>query len=128
LQAGLCHSAYSNSYVNLKVFDADAPGERERVQEAMGKEAESTVLLWCTINRRLEVVDRLLPLDIAALKHKLEKGIYVTHLKTKKEMLLTPRQVGELLVFEMADACDQQFGWQVWRTERWERRDVTSLQ
>lgn len=113
-KAGLCHSAYSNSYVNLKVFNADDEEERDRVKLAMGEDAESMVLLWCTINRRLEVIDKLLPLDPLSLTKKLTKGISVKHLNTNETLTLSPQQVGELLAFEMADACDQQFGWQVY--------------
>lgn len=99
--------------MNLKIFNADDENERIQVQEAMGLDAESMVLLWCTINRRLEVVDRLLSLDSDALASKLDSGLVVKHLRTGEDISLTPQQVGELLVFEMADSCDQQFGWQV---------------
>jgi hypothetical protein len=121
-RAGLCHSAYSNSYVNLKIFDAADPADEALVVGLLGREAEQTIRLWCSINRRLEVVDRLLalpeamadhPSDLAGLEARLQGGLEVAHLATGQAVKLGPRQVGELLAFEMADAADQQFGWQV---------------
>lgn len=120
-RAGLCHSAYSNSYVNLKIFDADVPSDRAEVKEVLGEEAEATILLWCTINRRLEVVDKLAAISksndrgenrAAALLAAVGSGMEATHLRTGEAIALDPRTVGELLAFEMADAADQQFGWQ----------------
>lgn len=115
-RAGLCHSAYSNSYVNLMIFDEANPSDRKTVTELLGTEAEETIRTWCSINRRAEVVDRLLALsddNPGDLERQLAHGLEVANLRTGRALRLGPRQVGELLVFEMADAADQQFGWQV---------------
>ena len=66
-QAGLCHSAYSNSYVNLKIFDSSNDADKAQVVAALGAEAEATIRLWCTIDRRKEARAYKLGLGVSEL-------------------------------------------------------------
>ncbi|KAJ6846065.1 uncharacterized protein M6B38_278480 [Iris pallida] len=55
---GLYHSAYSNSYVNLAIFDPST--SRERVKSLLGPSAERLVHLFCVVNRQTLIHDDLL--------------------------------------------------------------------
>ena len=59
-RVGLLHSAYSNSYVNLALFDPSNSTERLIVQQLIGREAEEVIYLFCNIDRQSIVVDTLL--------------------------------------------------------------------
>jgi hypothetical protein len=105
-RVGLFHSAYSNSYVNLALFDPDL--ERETMKELIGPEAEDLVYLFCTINRQEVVVDTLLKQGFIP-----QEGLTVPHLRHKHErVFLSAETLRLLVVFTMADIADQYFGWQ----------------
>ncbi|KAL3001385.1 hypothetical protein AAZX31_09G263900 [Glycine max] len=55
---GLFHSAYSNSYVNLAIFDPSTG--REVVRALVGEEAESLIHLFCIVPRQPLIHDDLL--------------------------------------------------------------------
>ncbi|VAI64024.1 unnamed protein product [Triticum turgidum subsp. durum] len=57
-RCGLYHSAYSNSYVNLAIFEPDVG--RARVAAVVGDEAERLVHLFCVVPRQQLVHDDLL--------------------------------------------------------------------
>jgi hypothetical protein len=57
-RCGLYHSAYSNSYVNLAIFEPDVG--RARVAAVVGDEAERLVHLFCVVPRQQIVHDDLL--------------------------------------------------------------------
>ena len=106
--------------MNLKIFDASQQADRDQVNGTLGEEAEGTILRWCTIDRRKEVIGRLLPYAMQgadgekALAELVSGGLEVEHLVTKDAMMISPRDLGELIVFELCDAADQQFG-ELWR-------------
>ncbi|KAG1679607.1 hypothetical protein FOA52_006124 [Chlamydomonas sp. UWO 241] len=56
---GLFHSAYSNSYVNLAIFKAEAEG-RPRLCELVGEEAETLIHFFCVVPRHALIYDHLL--------------------------------------------------------------------
>lgn len=103
---GLFHSAYSNSYVNLALYDPAT--ERERMVELIGKRAEEVVHIFCSFDRQAVVVDTLLKKrDIPV------EGLEVPHLRNSNDTIhLDPEILRILVVFTMADISDQYFGFQ----------------
>ena len=105
-RVGLFHSAYSNSYVNLALFDP--ANEREVMRELIGEEAEELVHLFCIIDRQQVVVNTLLKQGFIP-----KEGLYVPHLRNPEEQVfLSAETLRLLVVFSMADTSDQHFSWQ----------------
>ena len=105
-RVGLFHSAYSNSYVNLALFDPTS--ERPLMQRLVGTKAEELVHLFCIIDRQDVVVNTLLKEGYIP-----SQGLTVPHLRNPDESVyLSPETLRLLLVFTMADIADQYFGWQ----------------
>jgi len=106
-RVGLYHSAFSNSYVNLALFDPDT--ERVIVEKLIGDEAENYVYLFCTIDRQDVVVKTLLD----RLGYIPKEGLTVPHLRyPDQKIFLSAETLRVLVVFTMADIADQYFGWQ----------------
>jgi hypothetical protein len=99
---GLMHSVYSNSFVRMKVFDAEH-GERTDLRRLIGDEAERLVHLFCTI-RREELLG--LQLDVPA------DGVEIGLCSGEGRVRLSRRDLGIFVVVTMADYAEQFFGWQ----------------
>ena len=107
-RVGLLHSAYSNSYVNLALFDPNDAEEREVMKRLIGEEAEEIVHLFCIIDRQSIVVDTLLKNGVIP-----QDGLDVPHLRDEDVTVhLTAEILRLLLIFTIADISDQYFGWQ----------------
>lgn len=105
-RVGLFHSAYSNSYVNLALFDPSK--DRNIMKELIGPEAEEIVHLFCIVDRQKVVVETLLVQEVIPMQ-----GLHVPHLRNEDETVyLSPEILRILLVFTMADVADQYFEWQ----------------
>lgn len=105
-RVGLFHSAYSNSYVNLALYDPST--ERAEMQQLIGKEAEELVFMFCIIDRQEVVVNTLLRQGFIP-----KEGLFVPHLRNPNEkVFLSAETLRMLVVFTMADTADQYFGWQ----------------
>jgi hypothetical protein len=105
-RVGLFHSAYSNSYVNLALFDPSK--DRNIMKELIGPEAEEIVHLFCIVDRQKVVVETLLVKGVIP-----GEGLHVPHLRnTNETVYLSPEILRILLVFTMADVADQYFEWQ----------------
>jgi len=100
---GLMHSVYSNSFVRMKVFDADH-GERTAVRALIGEEAERLVHLFCTIRREelLGLRDEDVP----------DAGVAIGLHGREGTVRVSRRDLGIFLVVTMADCAEQHFGWQ----------------
>lgn len=140
-RCGLYHSAYSNSYVNLAIFEPDVG--RARVAAVVGDEAERLVHLFCVVPRQQLVHDDLLfhydDADLAADLARSEEsvldarrgvfdedepwrrkiqgllpadGITVKHIRTGEDVALSRRVAATFLMMTMADFSDQLFDWQ----------------
>lgn len=139
---GLFHSAYSNSYVNLAIFDPSTG--RDVVRSHVGEEAESLIHLFCIVPRQPLIHDDLLfrysdselvehlKLSEVSLRNAKEKGLFneeegwrkklqsllpadgitVKHIKTGEDVLVSRRVVAIFLMMTMADFSDQLFGFQ----------------
>eukprot|EP00878_Enallax_costatus_P034650 GHUV01038434.1.p1 GENE.GHUV01038434.1~~GHUV01038434.1.p1 ORF type:complete len:172 (+),score=9.40 GHUV01038434.1:169-684(+) len=62
-RCGLMHSAYSNSFVNLAIFQPDV--ERSRLAGLIGPEAEELTHLFCIVSRNLIRIDIFRHIDIS---------------------------------------------------------------
>jgi len=101
---GLMHSVYSNSFVRMKVFDAEQAAGRDAVRQLVGEEAERLVYLFCAIRR-----EELLPFGDLAVP---DEGIRVGLHGGEGTVQLARRDLGVFLVVTMADYAEQFFGWQ----------------
>lgn len=139
---GLFHSAYSNSYVNLAIFDPNTG--RDVVRGHVGEAAERLIHLFCIVPRQPLIHDDLLfkysdgelvehlKLSEISLRNAKEKGLFngeegwrkkinallpengitVKHIKTGEDVLVTRRVVATFLMMTIADFSDQLFGFQ----------------
>ncbi|KAF8021781.1 hypothetical protein BT93_G2038 [Corymbia citriodora subsp. variegata] len=139
---GLFHSAYSNSYVNLAIFDPDTG--RDVVRGHVGDAAERLIHLFCVVPRQSLIHDDLLfryddaelvehlKLSDMSLRNAKEKGVFrsdeawrkkvqlllpaegitVKHIKTGEDVLVSRRVIAVFLMMTMADFSDQLFGFQ----------------
>ncbi|XVF44608.1 hypothetical protein PTKIN_Ptkin02bG0138000 [Pterospermum kingtungense] len=139
---GLFHSAYSNAYVNLAIFDASTG--RDVVRGHVGEAAERLIYLFCVVPRQTMIHDNLLfkysdseliehlKLSEISLKNAKEKGLFdgeevwrkklrvllpengivVKNIKTGEDVLVTRRVMAVFLLMSMADYSDQFFGYQ----------------
>ncbi|XP_028791344.1 LOW QUALITY PROTEIN: uncharacterized protein LOC114747219 [Neltuma alba] len=139
---GLFHSAYSNSYVNLAIFDPSTG--RDTVRSHVGDEAERLIHLFCVVPRQPLIHEDLLfrysdselvehlqfsELSIRSAKEKglfngeevwrkkLQSllpadGIKVKHIRTGQDVHVSRRIVAIFLLMTIADFSDQLFGFQ----------------
>ncbi|GMY18582.1 hypothetical protein FCV25MIE_13821 [Fagus crenata] len=139
---GLFHSAYSNSYVNLAIFDPSTG--RDVVRAHVGHEAERLIHLFCIVPRQPLIHDDLLfhysdselvqhlKLSEISLGNATQKGLFnedepwrkklqallpadgitVKHIKTGQDVQVSRRVVAVFLLMTMADFSDQLFGFQ----------------
>ncbi|XP_068647010.1 uncharacterized protein [Aristolochia californica] len=139
---GLFHSAYSNSYVNLAIFDPSTG--RDVVCRHVGPEAERLIHLFCIVPRQPLIHDDLLfhysdndlvdhlRDSMISVRNAKEKGIFsreeawrkklhsalpaqgviVKHIKTGEDVRVSRRIVATFLLMTMADFSDQLFGFQ----------------
>ncbi|KAK8668873.1 hypothetical protein V6N13_106319 [Hibiscus sabdariffa] len=139
---GLFHSAYSNAYVNLAIFDASTG--RDVVRGHVGEVAERLVHLFCVVPRQTMIHDNLLfkysdpelvehlNSSETSLKNAKEKGVFdrnepwrkklrallpengivVKNIKSGEDVLVTRKVMVVFLLMSMADYSDQFFGYQ----------------
>lgn len=130
---GLFHSAYSNSYVNLAIFDPSTG--RDVVRGHVGEAAERLIHLFCVVPRQTLIHDDLLfhYTDQELREHLKQseseseandswrkkvqslvpaEGIRVKHIKTGEDVLVSRRIVATFVLMTMADFSDQLFGFQ----------------
>ena len=114
-RAGLFHSAFSNSYVNLRIFEPDTQG-RLHMAVAIGPQAEALVWFLCEIDRHHSVVERLAepvrraedPLEVRVPP----EGIKLRAARGDEEILASPLDLSRLLIFTLADIAEQHHSWQ----------------
>lgn len=139
---GLFHSAYSNSYVNLAIFDPSTG--RETVRSHAGEAAERLIHMFCIVPRQPLIHDDLLfhysdselvehlELSEISVKNAKEKGLFdeggiwrkkiqslvpengitAKHIKTGEDVPVSRRIVAVFLLLTIADFSDQLFGFQ----------------
>eukprot|EP00268_Persea_americana_P026798 TRINITY_DN262_c1_g1_i1.p1 TRINITY_DN262_c1_g1~~TRINITY_DN262_c1_g1_i1.p1 ORF type:complete len:427 (-),score=101.00 TRINITY_DN262_c1_g1_i1:270-1550(-) len=139
---GLFHSAYSNSYVNLAIFDPST--SRDTVRSHVGAAAERLIHLFCIVPRQPIIHDALLfhytdrelgehlQSSELSIKDAKERGVFsseegwrkklnsilpaegilVKHIKTGEPVSVSRRVIAVFLFMTMADFSDQLFGFQ----------------
>ncbi|KAF8398282.1 hypothetical protein HHK36_017209 [Tetracentron sinense] len=139
---GLFHSAYSNSYVNLAIFDPSTG--RDTVRGLVGEAAERLIHLFCIVPRQPLIHENLLfcytdrelqehlgfsEISLRNAKERglfnhdegwrkkvqsvlPDKGICVKHIKTGEDVQVSRRIVAVFLLMTVADFSDQIFGFQ----------------
>lgn len=81
---GLFHSAYSNAYVNLAIFDANTG--RDVVRGHVGEAAERLIHLFCVVPRQTMIHDNLL--------FKYSESELIQHLKLSEISLTNAKEKG----------------------------------
>ncbi|OEL37385.1 hypothetical protein BAE44_0001596 [Dichanthelium oligosanthes] len=128
-RCGLFHSSYSNSYVNLAIFQPDTG--RDRVRAIVGAPAERLVHLFCVVPRHQLIHDHLLfhYTDLELRDHlaastapdaavdspwrrKLRslvppEGVVARHIRTGEPVALSRRVLAAFLLMTVADFSDQ---------------------
>ncbi|KAJ4973553.1 hypothetical protein NE237_006727 [Protea cynaroides] len=139
---GLFHSAYSNSYVNLAIFDPSTG--RDAVRGYVGEAAERLIHLFCIVPRQTLIHDDLLfhysdselvehlKISKVSLKNAKENGLFdhkegwrkkiqsllpaegikIKHIKTGEDVLVSRRVIAAFVMMTVADFSDQLFGFQ----------------
>lgn len=139
---GLFHSAYSNSYVNLAIFDPSTG--RDVVAKLVGEAAERLIHLFCIVPRQSLIHDDLLfhysetellehlKFSEISVRNAKESGVFdeeegwrkklnsvlpsdgvvVKHIKNGEDVKVSRRLVAVFLMMTMADFSDQIFGFQ----------------
>ncbi|KAJ8428137.1 hypothetical protein Cgig2_011510 [Carnegiea gigantea] len=139
---GLFHSAYSNSYVNLAIFDPSTG--RDVVRSHVGDDAERLIHVFCIVPRQPlihdqlifryeldELVEHLRVSEEAVRKAKVEgvssseetwrkkinelvpeDGVVVKHIKSGEDVRVSRRIVAVFLLMTIADFSDQLFSFQ----------------
>eukprot|EP00445_Apocalathium_hangoei_P040724 CAMPEP_0203969750 /NCGR_PEP_ID=MMETSP0359-20131031/97615_1 /ASSEMBLY_ACC=CAM_ASM_000338 /TAXON_ID=268821 /ORGANISM="Scrippsiella Hangoei, Strain SHTV-5" /LENGTH=376 /DNA_ID=CAMNT_0050907693 /DNA_START=47 /DNA_END=1177 /DNA_ORIENTATION=- len=103
---GLFHSAYSNSFVSMNLYNPDTPAGRAELREVIGAAAEEFVWKFCVINRQEMEQDALNTGKIPA------EGKDFAHIRTGEAVHCSAAEIGVFLVETIADYQDQSFGWQ----------------
>ncbi|XP_072993272.1 uncharacterized protein [Typha latifolia] len=137
-RCGLFHSAYSNSYVNLAIFDPNTT--RNYVRDLVGEQAERLIHLFCVVPRQSLIHDDLLfhysdgdfvehlAQSEAAIRDKVfdrsqpwrkklqgllpAEGIKVKHIRTGEDVTVSRRIIATFVLMTMADFSDQLYDWQ----------------
>ena len=141
-RCGLFHSSYSNSYVNLAIFEPDV--SRARVRGIVGADAERLVHLFCVVPRHalmhadlhLRYTDAELRDHLAAAEASLvkatggskserseawrvklravvpEEGVVAPHIRTGEPVALSRRVLAVFVLMTVADFSDQYMDYQ----------------
>eukprot|EP00198_Chlamydomonas_reinhardtii_P002637 XP_001691973.1 predicted protein [Chlamydomonas reinhardtii] len=105
-KCALFHSAYSNSYVNLAIFQEGA--DRGRLKELLGPSAEELIHTFCVVPRHNLVYDDVL----AAAPSASDMAAMVKHIKTGEPLLVPRKTIAQFLAMTIADFAEQLFSWQ----------------
>ena len=103
---GLFHSAYSNSFVSMGLYDAAT--DRAQLTALIGAEAESLVWKFCVIDRQ-KFEDVIV--ESGAIP---PAGLVVSHIRDPHgaKITLSPAELAAFVIETVADYMDQSFGWQ----------------
>ena len=101
---GLFHSAYSNSFVSMGIFDRDK--DRSELAKLIGDEAENLVYKFCTVDRQT------LESTVLADGTIRSEGYTMEHIGTGEKLRLSGREAAAMVCETLADELEQRFGWQ----------------
>jgi hypothetical protein len=101
---GLFHSAYSNSFVSMNLYDPTR--DRAALADLIGDEAEGLVYGFCSIDRqRLEEM----VLEEGTVRR---EGYALKHIHTGDELRVSGPEAAAFVTETLADELEQRFGWQ----------------
>lgn len=101
---GLFHSAYSNSFVSMGIFDRSR--DRGKLAALIGEEAEELVYKFCTIDRQsLEAA----VLDEGTIR---SEGYRMRHIVSGETLEVSGGEAAAMICETLADELEQRFGWQ----------------
>ena len=102
---GLFHSAYSNSFVSMGVFDRDR--DRDALRALIGDEAENLVYKFCAIDRQ--------SLEATVLTEGIVRPTGYPEMRditTGDPLPLSGIEAAAMITETLADEIEQRFGWQ----------------
>lgn len=103
---GLFHSAYSNAFVSMGIYDGTTPEGRAELRAVIGEKAEDLVWKFCVIPRG----------EMQAMFEKETtipaEGITYKHIRTGEPVHCSASDVAAFLCETIADLQDQSFSWQ----------------
>lgn len=109
---GLFHSAYGNSFVAMRIFDAST--ERPNLAELLGEHAERLVFSFCSVDR--QQLEKLVLREgtVRAAGYELSniRGGGTGDDGGNSIISVTQADAAEMIVETMADYMEQSFGWQ----------------
>jgi len=103
---GLFHSAYSNSFVSMNLYNPDTEAGRAELRSLIGAEAEVLVWKFCVINRQ-EMENMVVQTGSIP-----KEGRTFKHIRTGEPVDCSAAEIGAFMVETLADYQDQSFGWQ----------------
>lgn len=103
---GLFHSAYSNSFVSMNLFNPDTESGRQELRDLVGNDAEVLIWKFCVINRQ-EMEDMVTTTGCIP-----PEGRTFDHIRTGGPVECSAAEIGAFIVETLADYQDQSFGWQ----------------
>ena len=101
---GLFHSAYSNSFVSMNLFDPTR--DRAALAELIGEEAEGLVYGFCSIDRQ-QLEEKVLEEGVVR-----SEGYTLRHIRTGEALQVSGAAAAAYVTETLADELEQRFGWQ----------------
>lgn len=99
---GLFHSAYSNSFVSMNLYDINK--DREKLASLIGEDSESLVYKFCVYNRQ-QVEDQV-------SEELMVRATSTKHIHDGSTVELSATEAAACVTETVADMMDQSFAWQ----------------
>jgi hypothetical protein len=101
---GLFHSAYSNSFVSMNLYDPRR--DRAALAALIGEEAEGLVYGFCSIDRQ-QLEETVLEEGVVR-----REGYALRHIRTGEALHISGAEAAAFVTETLADELEQRFGWQ----------------
>ena len=101
---GLFHSAYSNSFVSMNLYDPTR--DRAALADLIGEEAEGLVYGFCSIDRQ-QLEETVLEEGVVR-----REGYDLRHIRTGEALHVSGAAAAAFVTETLADELEQRFGWQ----------------
>ena len=101
---GLFHSAYSNSFVSMNLYDPRR--DRAALAALIGEEAEGLVYGFCSIDRQ-QLEETVLEEGVVR-----REGYALRHIRTGEALHISGAEAVAFVTETLADELEQRFGWQ----------------
>jgi len=101
---GLFHSAYSNSFISMNLYDPTR--DRAALTELIGAAAEGLVYIFCSIDRQ-QLEEMVLEEGVVRAE-----GYALRHIRTGESLHVSGAEAAAFVTETLADELEQRFGWQ----------------